>query len=290
MRTIDENTLKSYKNHLYIQEKSKNTIDKYIRDIRTFTVWLQTQEQKDITKDSAIHYKKHLEAHYKPSSTNSMLTALNGFFEYMGWHDCRVKTLKTQPNHIYAQEKELTRDEYEKLVTTAEEEGNQRLALLMETLGCTGIRVGEIGFITVEAVKDGKAGISFKGKHRWIYLVHDLKMKLLDYCKKQNIKSGAVFITKNGNLLDRSNIWMEMKEIAKKAGVALEKVFPHNLRHFFARAHYKAHKNISHLADILGHSSINTTRIYAATTEKEHIKMIECLGLVVRTTERKNTT
>ena len=290
MRTIDENTLQSYKNHLYIQEKSTNTIDKYIRDIRTFTAWLQTQEEKDITKDCVIRYKKYLEARYRPSSTNSMLTALNGFFEYTGWHDCRVKTLKTQPDHIYAQEKELTRAEYEKLITTAEEDGNLRLALLMETLGCTGLRVSEIEFVTVEAVKQGKAGISCKGKHRWIYLVHDLKMKLLSYCKKKNIRSGSIFITRNGTPLDRSNIWTEMKEIAKKAEIALEKVFPHNLRHFFARVHYKAHKNISHLADILGHSSINTTRIYTATTEEDHVKMLESLGLVVRATERKNTT
>ena len=144
MRTIDETTLQSYKNHIYTQEKSQNTIDKYIRDIRTFTAWLQTQEHKDITKDCVIRYKKYLEAHYRPSSTNSMLTALNGFFEYTGWHDCRVMTLKTQPNHIYAQEKEMTRAEYEKLIKTAKEQDNLRLAMIIETIGGTGIRVSSL--------------------------------------------------------------------------------------------------------------------------------------------------
>ena len=156
MRIIDETTLQSYKNHIYTQEKSQNTIDKYIRDIRTFTAWLQTQEHKDITKDCVIRYKKYLEAHYRPSSTNSMLTALNGFFEYTGWHDCRVMTLKTQPNHIYAQEKEMTRTEYEKLIKTAKEQDNLRLAMIIETIGGTGIRVSELASITVDAVKTGK--------------------------------------------------------------------------------------------------------------------------------------
>ena len=281
MRTIDETTLQSYKNHIYTQEKSQNTIDKYIRDIRTFTAWLQTQEHKDITKDCVIRYKKYLEAQYRPSSTNSMLTALNGFFEYTGWHDCRVMTLKTQQNHIYAQEKEMTRAEYEKLIKTAKEQDNLRLAMIIETIGGTGIRVSELASITVDAVKTGKISISCKGKHREIYLIPKLKRKLLDYCKKKNIKSGVVFITRNGNPVDRSNIWTEMKKVAEKAGVALEKAFPHNLRHFFARTYYNMHKNISYLADILGHSSINTTRIYTATTEENHVKMLECLELVV---------
>ena len=281
MRTIDETTLQSYKNHIYTQEKSQNTIDKYIRDIRTFTAWLEAQEQKDITKDCVIRYKKHLEANYMPGSANSMLIALNGFFGYTGWHDCCVTIFKTQPNHIYAQEKEMTRAEYEKLIKTAKEQDNLRLAMIIETIGGTGIRVSELASITVDAVKTGKISISCKGKHREIYLIPKLKRKLLDYCKKKNIKSGVVFITRNGNPVDRSNIWTEMKKVAEKAGVALEKAFPHNLRHFFARTYYNMHKNISYLADILGHSSINTTRIYTATTEENHVKMLECLELVV---------
>ena len=281
MRTIDKNTIQSYQDHIYTQEKSQNTIDKYIRDIRTFTAWLQTQEQKDITKECVIRYKKHLEAKYMPSSANSMLIALNGFFGYTGWHDCFVTIFKTQPNHIYAQEKEMTRAEYEKLIKTAKEQDNLRLAMIIETIGGTGIRVSELASITVDAVKTGKISISCKGKHREIYLIPKLKRKLLDYCKKKNIKSGVVFITRNGNPVDRSNIWTEMKKVAEKAGVALEKAFPHNLRHFFARTYYNMHKHISYLADILGHSSINTTRIYTATTEENHVKMLECLELVV---------
>ena len=281
MRTIDKNTIQSYQDHIYTQEKSQNTIDKYIRDIRTFTAWLEAQEQKDITKECVIRYKKHLEAKYMPSSANSMLIALNGFFGYTGWHDCFVTIFKTQPNHIYAQEKEMTRAEYEKLIKTAKEQDNLRLAMIIETIGGTGIRVSELASITVDAVKTGKISISCKGKHREIYLIPKLKRKLLDYCKKKNIKSGVVFITRNGNPVDRSNIWTEMKKVAEKAGVALEKAFPHNLRHFFARTYYNMHKNISYLADILGHSSINTTRIYTATTEENHVKMLECLELVV---------
>ena len=281
MKTIDENTIQSYQNHIYTQEKSQNTIDKYIRDIRTFTAWLQTQEQKDITKECVIRYKKHLEANYMPGSANSMLIALNGFFGYTGWHDCCVTIFKTQPNHIYAQEKEMTRAEYEKLIATAKENDNLRLAMIIEIIGSTGMRISELASVTVEAVGTGKISISCKGKHREIYLVHKLKKKLIDYCKKKDIRSGAVFITKNGNPVDRSNIWTEMKKNAEKAGVALKKAFPHNLRHFFARTYYNMHKNISHLADILGHSSINTTRIYVATTEEDHVKKLERLDLVV---------
>ena len=280
MRTIDETTLQSYKNHIYTQEKSQNTIDKYIRDIRTFTAWLQTQEHKDITKDCVIRYKKYLEAHYRPSSTNSMLTALNGFFKYTGWHDCRVMTLKTQPNHIYAQEKEMMRAEYEKFIATAKENGNLRLAMIIEIIGSTGMRISELASVTVEAVSTGKISISCKGKHREIYLIPKLKRKLLDYCKKKNIKSGVVFITRNGNPVNRSNIWAEMKKVAEKAGVALEKAFPHNLRHFFARTYYNMHKNISYLADILGHSSINTTRLYIVSSGAEHRRRMEDMGLI----------
>ena len=177
--------------------------------------------------------------------------------------------------------KEMMRAEYEKLIATAKENGNLRLAMIIEIIGSTGMRISELASVTVEAVSTGKISISCKGKHREIYLVHKLKMKLLDYCKKKGIRSGAVFITKNGNPVDRSNIWTEMKKNAEKAGVALEKAFPHNLRHFFARVYYSIHKNISQLADILGHSSINTTRIYLATTEEDHVKKLERLDLVV---------
>ena len=159
MRTIDENIIQSYQNHIYIQEKSKNTIDKYIRDIRTFTAWLETQEQKDITKDCVIRYKKHLEENYKTSSANSMLIALNGFFGYTGWHDCYVTIFKTQPNHIYAQEQEMTRAEYEKLIATAQGDDNLRLAMIIEIIGSTGMRISELASVTVEAVKIGKISI-----------------------------------------------------------------------------------------------------------------------------------
>ena len=280
MRTIEETTLTAYRETLYHNEKSQNTIDKYIRDIRTFNTWLETQEHQDITKDCVICYKKHLKENYRTTSANSMLIALNVFFRHMGWDDCRVTTLKMQRSLICDDEKELTKEEYESLIRTAEEEKNDRLALIIEAMGSTGIRVSEMQFLTVGAAASGKITICNKGKYRTVYLVKKLKLKLLRYCKKNNITAGIIFVTKNGNPIDRSNLRTDMQKIAEKAGVALTKVFPHNLRHFFARTYYSIHKNIANLADILGHSSINTTRIYVATTEAEHRKMLERLQLV----------
>ena len=278
MRRVEEKDLVAYKIYLQFAEKSKNTVDKYIRDISKFVEW---SGDSDISKELAIAYKKYLEQNYKPDSVNSMLVALNGFFAYMQWNDCKVKAVKTQKNHICAREKELTAIDYERLVKVARRQGKERLALIMETIATTGIRISELKYITVQAVKSGKVEIACKGKHREVYLVHDLRRKLLRYCKKEGIQTGSVFVSKYGNPLNRSNIWAEMKRLGKEAGVDVRKVFPHNLRHFFARTYYKVHKNISWLADILGHSSINTTRIYTATTEENHIKMLEELRLVI---------
>ena len=278
MRRIEKKDLITYRIYLQSAEKSQNTLDKYMRDVHKFVVW--TDEQ-DVTKDCVVAYKKYLEQNYKPDSVNSMLVALNGFFVYMGWEDCKVKCLKNQKNHICAREKELTAGDYERLVRMARRQGKERLALIMETIAATGIRISELKYVTVQAVKSGKVEISCKGKHRQVYLVHDLRVKLLRYCKKEHVRTGSVFVSKYGNPLNRSNIWAEMKRLGKDAGVDVRKVFPHNLRHFFARTYYKMHKNIAWLADILGHSSINTTRIYTATTEEHHIKMLEDLRLVI---------
>ena len=281
MRTINETTIRTYTDYLRTEEKSPNTILKYCRDIRAFAAWQGAHGGKAINKDTVICYKQQLGRRYLPGSANSMLTALNGFLQYQGWGECRVRTLKTQPNHIYAKEKALTRDEYTRLIRAAQESGKQRLALLMETIASTGIRVSELSAVTVEAAKTGWADVTCKGKNRRVCLVPQLRSMLTDYCRQCSIQSGPVFVTRTGKPLDRSNIWAEMKKLAQKAGVASEKIFPHNLRHFFACMHYKEHKNISHLADILGHSSINTTRIYTATTEEEHVRMLEQLGLVI---------
>ena len=278
MRRIEEKDLIAYMIYLQFEEKSQNTVDKYMRDISKFVEW---SEDSDISKKLVIAYKQYLEQNYKLDSVNSMLVALNGFFAYMGWEDCKVKSLKTQKNHICAREKELTARDYEKLVRTARRQGKERLALIIETIASTGIRISELKHITVEAVKRGKVEITCKGKHRQVYLVHDLRVKLLRYCRKERIRSGSVFVTRNGNPINRSNLWAEMKRLGRDAGVDVRKVFPHNLRHFFARTYYKMHKNIAWLADILGHSSINTTRIYTATTETQHIRMLEKLRLVI---------
>ena len=278
MRRIEEKDLIAYKIYLQFAEKSQNTVDKYMRDISKFVEW---SGDSDISKKLVIAYKQYLEQNYKPDSVNSMLVALNGFFVYMGWADCKVKVVKTQKNHICAREKELTARDYERLVRTARRQGKERLALIIETIATTGIRISELQCVTVGAVKSGKVEIACKGKHREVYLVHDLRVKLLRYCKKEHVRTGSVFVSKYGNPLNRSNIWAEMKRLGKDAGVDVRKVFPHNLRHFFARTYYKMHKNIAWLADILGHSSINTTRIYTATTEAHHIKMLEELKLVI---------
>ena len=282
MRTIEEKDLIAYKVYLQYEEKSPNTIEKYMRDVGSFVIWLDAQEkQAGITKESAIAYKEYLQKTYKPGSANSMLVALNGFFAYLGWDECKVKTIKTQPNHIYAGGKELTQKDYQKLVRTAKWQKKDRLAMIIETIASTGIRISELKHITVEAVKKGKVEIACKGKHREIYIVHKLRTALLKYCKDHGIRSGSVFVTRNGNPINRSNLWAEMKRLGRDAGVDVRKVFPHNFRHFFARTYYQMHKNISWLADILGHSSINTTRIYTATTEENHIKMLEKLRLVI---------
>ena len=308
MRTIKGKDLIAYRGYLQCEEKSRATVDKYMRDIGKFVRWMETQvaerdgetahgkkteeqtvteDQSEkrivtgITKECAIAYKKYLEENYKPDSANSMLVALNGFFAYVGWDDCKVKMIKNQHDHIYSRDKELTRRDYERLVRTARKLGKERLALTMETIAATGIRISELEYVTVQAVRSGKVEIACKGKHREVCLVHDLRRKLLRYCKKEHIRTGSVFVSKYGNPLNRSNIWAEMKRLGKDAGVDVRKVFPHNIRHFFARTYYKMHKNIAWLADILGHSSINTTRIYTATTEAQHIRMLEKLRLVI---------
>ena len=279
MGTIQCENLNEYRVYLANEEKSEATIEKYLRDVETFVKWLGDGEP--VTKDRIMEYKKWLSGKYMISSANSMLTALNLFFAYMGWNECRIKTFKTQPNHFYDEDKELSRYEYERLIDTARKSGRERLALIIETIGGTGIRISELEYITVEAAKNGKIEVSGKGKHREIYLVGKLRRKLSAYCRRNKISRGAVFVTRNGKAVDRSNIWKELKELGRKAGVNAEKVFPHNLRHFFARTYYKVHKNIGWLADILGHSSINTTRIYTATTGENHVKMLESLGLVL---------
>ena len=260
------------------EEREANTIEKYLRNIRAFAAWLG---DRPVTKDMAAGWKEHLQAGgCQPGTVNSMLSALNKFFTFIGRDDCRVKYLKVQKRLFRSTEKELTKAEYLRLLETAQNLGKTRLALLMETICATGIRVSEVKYITVEAIQAGRADISLKGKIRTILLPGKLCRKLQKYAKKQKTASGEIFLTRNGKGLSRRQIWAEMKAICKKAGVAPSKVFPHNLRHLFARTFYHICHDVAKLADILGHSSIETTRIYLISTGSEHARQLERLGLI----------
>lgn len=265
--------------HLKNEEKSKNTTEKYLRDVRMFAAHFRDTE---ITKEKVIAYKSKLLAeHYAVRSVNSMLASLNSLFAFLGWSDCKVKSMKLQRQIYCPEEKELTKAEYLRLVNTAKRKGKERLNLILQTICGTGIRVSELEYITVEAAKSGKAVVALKGKTRSVFLVKELQKKLLRYATEQNISSGTIFITRNGKPLSRTNIWREMKGLCQEAGVNPQKVFPHNLRHLFARVFYGIEKDIAKLADILGHSSINTTRIYIISTGSEHRKRMEHMHLIL---------
>mgnify|MGYP002640017453 FL=1 len=269
--------LSDFARQLQEDERSPATIENYLRHIRAFAAWAGGQA---VTKDLATQWKEHLISQYRPGTVNTMLVSLNRFFAFLGWYDCQVKTLRIQRRLFREDCKELTREEYQRLIAAAQSTGRERLMLLMETICSTGIRVSEVKYITVEALKLGKAEISLKGKIRTILLPNKLCRKLLKYAKKQRTVSGEVFLTRNGTSLSRKQIWAEMKSVCEKARVAASKVFPHNLRHLFARTFYKVCRGVARLADVLGHSSIETTRIYLISTGVEHARTLELLRLV----------
>lgn len=270
--------LSDFARQLQEDERSPATIENYLRHIRAFAAWAGGQA---VTKDLAAQWKEHLISQYRPGTVNTMLVSLNRFFAFLGWYDCQVKTLRIQRRLFREESKELTRAEYERLVSAAQASGRERLVLLLETICSTGIRVSEVKYITVEALKLGKAEISLKGKIRTILLPNKLCRKLLKYAKKQKTVSGEVFLTRNGKGMSRKQIWAEMKSICTMAKVAATKVFPHNLRHLFARVFYKACRDVAKLADVLGHSSIETTRIYLISTGVEHAHTLERLRLIL---------
>ena len=276
-RKITEELLQMFIGHLQEDEKSEATIKKYTHDIRCFAEYA---EGKEINKALTLAYKALLDEKYATVSANSMLAALNMFLQFMEWHDCCVKRFKIQKQTYCPEEKELTKAEYQRLIYTAGKQGNERLALLIQTICGTGIRVSELQYITVEALKKGEAVVSCKAKTRTVFIISALCRKLLSYAKRKQIKSGSVFVTRTGKPVNRSNIWREMKELCSQAAVAPEKVFPHNLRHLFARTFYCIEKDIAKLADILGHTNVNTTRIYIVTTGAEHRRKLESMRLV----------
>ena len=268
----------AFARHLHEEERSGGTIEKYLRDVGAFARWL---EGRPVTKEAAAGWKAHLQAAgYAPTTINSMLAALNGLFRFLGCEDCRVKFLKIQRRLFRDSSRELTRPEYDRLLETARGQGKERLALLMEAICATGIRVSEVKYLTVEAAQAGRAEIALKGKIRTILIPNKLCRKLLKYARKQKTASGEIFLTGSGKSLSRRQIWAELKRLCRQAGVEPSKVFPHNLRHLFATTFYKACKDIARLADLLGHSSIETTRIYLVTSGAEHARQLDRLGLV----------
>lgn len=276
LRRLTTKQLTEYKVYLHEEEKSAATKEKYLRDVRAF---FDFAAEEPVTKELVLQYKQRLsEKKYAIRSINSMLASLNSFFRFLGWEDCRVKSLKIQRMIYCPEEKELTKAEYMRLLNAAK--GQEQLELILQTICSTGIRVSELSYFTVEAVSQGEVRISCKNKNRIILIPGELKKMLLSYAKRYEYISGAIFRTRSGNPISRSSIWARMKKLCEKARVNPSKVFPHNLRKLFAKTFYKMEKDIAKLADILGHSSINTTRIYIMTSGAEHRKKIEKLGLI----------
>ena len=280
---ITKTNVKSFESWLQREERSQGTIEKYLRDLRAFCRFGAEQNATaEELKEKLASWKDYLiRSGYAVVTVNSMLTAVNGFFRFMGWEECRVRPVRRQRRIFSDEKKELSKSEYMCLLRAAEEEGNQRLYYILQTIAATGIRISELPFITAEALKAGRAEVNCKGKLRVIFLTKKLCRTLRQYCRQQGILSGSVFVTKSGRPVNRSNIWAEMKKLCESAGVAAEKVFPHNLRHLFARTFYRMEKDIAKLADLLGHTSIETTRIYLMESGREHERQIGRLGLVI---------
>ncbi len=277
-RVITAKMIAGFREHLILEERSVATIQKYIRDVKAFMAYAQNSA---ITKETVIAYKKYLQENYAVRSVNSMLASINSFFSLFGWNDLKVKSLKLQQQVFCPEEKELAKEEYTRLCRAAVRKHNERLNLILQTICGTGIRVSELQYITVEAVKHGETVVNCKTKTRSVFIVKELRQKLLRYAAEQNIKSGMIFVTRTGKPISRTNIWREMKALCVEANVNPEKVFPHNLRHLFARVFYGIEKDIAKLADILGHSSINTTRIYIISTGTEHRQRMENMRLII---------
>ena len=280
---ITQTNVKSFEDWLQREERSQGTIEKYLRDLRAFCRFGAEQNATaEELKEKLASWKDYLiRSGYAVVTVNSMLTAVNGFFRFMGWEECRVRPVRRQRRIFSDEKKELSKSEYMCLLRAAEEEGNQRLYYILQTIAATGIRVSELPFITVESLKTGRSEVQCKGKLRVILLTRKLCKALQGYCRKKGIQSGPVFVTRSGKPMNRSNIWSEMKRLCEIAGVAAEKVFPHNLRHLFARTFYRMEKDIAKLADLLGHASIDTTRIYIMESGREHERQVERMGLVL---------
>ncbi len=279
-RFITEGIISGYKEYLFEEEKSELTIKKYMRDLRKLAEYAGGRE---VTKKLVVGYKDYLrkKKRYKLTSINSFLVAANRLFEYMGWYDLKIRTYKIQKEAFIPESRDLSREEYKRLVRAALKKGKKRLAMILQTICATGMRISELSGVTMESVAEGVVEIYCKGKQRVILLPGKLRKKLMCYIKENRIKEGVVFRTSGGKAVDRSNVWKEMKMLSKEAGVQEGKVYLHNLRHLFAKEFYAAGKDIAKLADVLGHSNIETTRGYIKTTSAEHQKLLDKMGLVL---------
>ncbi|MBO7251853.1 MAG: tyrosine-type recombinase/integrase [Oscillospiraceae bacterium] len=278
MHTITEEQLRMFSRQMEAEEKSALTREKYLRDTRRFAQWLAG---RPLTRENLLTYKQMLSQDYALTSANSMIAAVNAFLRFLQREELVIRQFRLQKTIWCSEARELTRADYQKLVSAARIAGKERLALVIQTVCVTGIRISELPFLTVEAARRGETSVRCKGKQRSVFLVPALRKELLAYAKRQGIRSGMLFVTRRGRPLDRSNIWREMKLLCLQAGVNPEKVFPHNLRHLFARTFYAMDRDIVKLADILGHSSINTTRIYTVSTGSEHRRKMEQMRLLV---------
>lgn len=274
--TITKTQIRAYADYLETEERSAATLEKYLREARRFSDWLG---ERLLNKDAAVQYKTALNG--MVSTVNGAISALNSLFSFLGRTDCCLKHLRVQRQTYRSEDRELTKEELRRLIRAAEREGNERLARAIETIAATGIRVSELHYFTVEALREREVIITNKGKTRTVMLTKELTVKLRQYAKQRGIKSGAIFVTRSGRPMSRTQLWAEMKALCKKAGVEKAKVFPHNLRHLFAVVYYRLHKDIAKLADLLGHSSINTTRIYLIETGKEHLRQLEAMRMVL---------
>lgn len=281
VKMITGEQIQGYLHMLREQERADQTIKKYAHDLSALAMWLNGRE---LNKENLITWKQYLITRYAAASVNAMLAAINGFLSFTGYSELKVRPVKIQRQIFCSTEKELTKAEYFRLIAAAKKKGNERLALVIQTICGTGIRVSELQFITAEAVRTGRAEVYCKGKRRSILLPKDLRKSLTTYLRVKKRTAGPVFLTKTGKPLDRSNIWRDMKALCKNAGVAPAKVFPHNLRHLFARTYYSLEKDILRLSDILGHSNITTTRIYTMESGHVHEQQLNKMGLVALAT------
>ena len=281
VKLVTEEILDRFKQYLREEERSRATVEKYLRDVRKFGEYVQSTGERRFDKELVLEYKQYLNERYKTTSVNSMLAAINSFFDYIGCLDCKVKLFKIQRVQFSDKKKELTEKDYARLVHTAERQGDIRMSMLLQTIGSTGIRISELRFITVEALETGRADIYNKGKSRIALLPAELVAVLKRYCRKVGIKGGSIFITRSGKLMDRSNISKRMKQLGRDAGVDTAKVFPHNFRHLFARIFYSIEKDVVRLMDLLGHSNIATTRIYTMATEEQPRRQMSRMKMVL---------